>query len=546
MDTLLRPAQPPVCAKSALLLDCRDVGPTRQIVATRHTRLRCALKALAAVAVALTLTVSASAPNASAQSATLDALRSPAWLAHLNDIRSCAGLPAVTEDAVLSRGAWLHARYMSENGYIGHSEDPSRPFFSAEGLRAAASSNCSLGRAGLAAIDGWATGPFHLLGMLNPRLRTAGFGSYAAEGKPEAAALDVIRGLGGVPQGVRFPIAWPGPGATVPFTAYSGGEYPDPLASTGLRVPSGLPIVVQFGTGSVTPIVTESELRVVGGGELEHVVLTEATYRNGDADAQQLGREILGGRDAVVLVPREPLLMGRTYQVTLVCLGQRIEWTFRTGAEISGAAGQDGGESDEASESASASLALENLGAPVIAGSAHTLRGRVSMPALQRPSAATVRLESQVGATWQPCPSAPASLSPAGEFSFTIRPSARTAYRAVLEGVGTARGCVSTPVVVTTRATLPAPTLRPSTVAGGRCVVRGKILPAHAAVIALEFECVGGARRGSTLHVRVRSERNGAYGLALRLAAGTWQVRSVHADAGHVRSVSAKTRARVR
>jgi len=238
--------------------------------------------------------------------------------------------------------------------------------------------------------------------------------------------------------------------------------------------------------------------------------------------------------------------MGRTYRVTLVCLGKRMEWTFRTGAEISGATVQVVGESDEASGSASASLALENLGAPVTAGSAHTLRGLLSMSALERPSAAMVRLESQVGATWRPCPSAPASLSPGGEFSFTIRPAARTAYRAVLEGVGTAHGCVSTPVVVTTRATLPAPTLRPSTVADGRCVVGGKILPAHAALIALEFECVSGARRGSTLSARVRTDRNGAYGLALRLAAGTWQVRSVHADAGHVRSVSAKTRARVR
>jgi hypothetical protein len=39
-------------------------------------------------------------------------------------------------------------------------------------------------------------------------------------------------------------------------------------------------------------------------------------------------RSILGSRDAIVLIPREPLTFGSRYRVQIEVNGQQINWTF--------------------------------------------------------------------------------------------------------------------------------------------------------------------------------------------------------------------------
>jgi len=171
--------------------------------------------------------------------------------------------------------------------------------------------------------------PFHAVGILDPRLTRVGFGSYREGdgGVQMAAALDVIRGLGALPAGTRYPIFWPAEGMTLPLRSF-WGEYPDPLTSCpGYRLPTGLPIIVQFGAGERTPRVTAHSLRD-GGTALEHCVITEESYVNPDAGAQQTGRLILGQRDAVVLIPRQRLAGGATYTASLTVDGQTYSWTF--------------------------------------------------------------------------------------------------------------------------------------------------------------------------------------------------------------------------
>jgi hypothetical protein len=170
--------------------------------------------------------------------------------------------------------------------------------------------------------------PFHALGILDPRLTQVGHGLYreADGGLQTASGLDVLRGLN-YALAWPYPVIWPAHGAVIPLT-YHWGSYPDPLTSCpGYASPSGLPLLVQLGPGSLTPSVTSNSFSAAGT-PLEHCVFTEATYHHPDGAAQSLGRAILAGRDAVVLIPRAPLTPGTTYTASLTADGHTHTWTF--------------------------------------------------------------------------------------------------------------------------------------------------------------------------------------------------------------------------
>ena len=65
-----------------------------------------------------------------------------------------------------------------------------------------------------------------------------------------------------------------------------------------------------------------------GETPLEHCVFDEGTYRNRDADQQQLARRILASRHAIVLIPRAPLRAGARYRAVIEVNGRLIDWTF--------------------------------------------------------------------------------------------------------------------------------------------------------------------------------------------------------------------------
>ena len=98
----------------------------------------------------------------------------PDWLATVNLFRGLANLPSVTERAEWSAGALAHATYTAQEDTIGHSENPASPYYSADGVAAAQASNVaghSSPTQGYGwAIDAWMTGPFHAIGIIDPRL----------------------------------------------------------------------------------------------------------------------------------------------------------------------------------------------------------------------------------------------------------------------------------------------------------------------------------------------------------------------------------------
>lgn len=260
------------------------------------------------------------------------------WLSYLNSYRAQAQLPPVTENADWSYGDRLHARYMVKNDTIGHDEDPNNPWYTPEGDAAAEASNVMVSSRSTTpdevAIDLWMQGPFHAVGIVDPALGRVGFGSYreTVGTWQMGAALDVLRGLGAIPAAVSFPIVWPGNGTTSSLGSYGGSESPDPLTGCpGYEAPSGLPLLLQIGPGNITPDVTGHSLRT-DGAELAHCIFDETTYSNPDGGLQNLGRAVLDSRDAIVLIPRDPLAAGQAYSVSITANGQNYAWTFDVSA----------------------------------------------------------------------------------------------------------------------------------------------------------------------------------------------------------------------
>lgn len=257
------------------------------------------------------------------------------WRTVLNYYRASARLPALAENTSWSSGAAQHAQYMVQNEVLAATEDPANPWYSPAGATEAGNSNLmlsdNLGTTDQQALDFWMAKPFHALGLLNPALRTTGFGSYRADLTPYkmAAVIDVRQGLGAIPGSVSFPIKWPNQNATVYLTSYDGNEQPDPLASCpGYSPPSGLPIMMQVGPGGSSFSVTAHSFRQ-GNTDLPHCEFDGTNYSNAfDPALQTLGRQILSARDAVVLVPQQPLTPGQDYTASITASGRTTTWTF--------------------------------------------------------------------------------------------------------------------------------------------------------------------------------------------------------------------------
>jgi uncharacterized protein YkwD len=262
----------------------------------------------------------------------------PDWLAYLNSFRGAAGVPRLAENGDWSAGAWLHSRYMVKNGYVGHDEVPNNPWYSPEGQVAGQKGNVFvtswLAAGDETAINFWMAAPFHAIAMLDPQLHTTGFGRYNEPAAlwQMAATLDVGRGLGALPPDTHFPIIFPPPEGQAPLLRYYGGEFPDPLSSCpGYSAPSGPPLMIQLGSGSLTPVVAGHGLWL-DDTLIQSCLFHEGNYSNSNSAMQSSGRVILNYRDAVVIMPRQPLLAGHSYQVSLDVNGELIEWSFSTSA----------------------------------------------------------------------------------------------------------------------------------------------------------------------------------------------------------------------
>ncbi|WP_322489624.1 CAP domain-containing protein [Chloroflexus sp.] len=227
------------------------------------------------------------------------------WLDRLNAYRAFAGLAPVQEEAALSDNCWQHARYMAENNHLTHDQNPVLPYASPAGQICAQKGNAWIG-GGVSwqpadPIDGWMRSVGHRLWMLYPTLQRTGFGFYtAASGRQSAAALDVLSYFN---EGIDYP-GWPVryPGANqqgVPATIY--------------------PITLHWRYFGNAPVVTATELRVVGGATLPHTVSTD----------------LPAGHKGIVIIPTQPLPALATIEVIVAGSYDgrpfTYQWQFQTG-----------------------------------------------------------------------------------------------------------------------------------------------------------------------------------------------------------------------
>jgi uncharacterized protein YkwD len=255
-------------------------------------------------------------------------------LQRLNQLRSIAGVGAVTESGTLSEGCGNHAVYMVKNNEITHTEDPAKQAFTQSGAEAAQQSNLSVTtqfqRPVNEMIDELMVAPFHGLGFIDPRLTQTGIGYYTeSRGTNEiqsALAVNILAALNG---SGTYPVIWPNNGQSVNLRQFNGNESPDPLTSLpGFTAPTGLPIYVLLGTGGITPNVTDFSVVEAGTGPLEVGEIDETNYVNPNGQVQNLGRAILNARDAVILIPKSPLVGGKTYNCSLTVNGVNLIWSF--------------------------------------------------------------------------------------------------------------------------------------------------------------------------------------------------------------------------
>lgn len=112
----------------------------------------------------------------------------------------------------------------------------------------------------------------------------------------------------------------------MPNLAYWGNEAPDPLATCqGYSPPTGAPIAIQLGPGTVTPKVRRTVL-MQGQTDVPHCAFDETTYSG------SLGRAVLGMRSAIIIMAKAPLAAATGYKVEIETNGQTYAWRFTTAA----------------------------------------------------------------------------------------------------------------------------------------------------------------------------------------------------------------------
>lgn len=239
----------------------------------------------------------------------------------VNHFRTMAGVAAVTLDPVQAQAAMAHSCYMLQNGFS-HDEVPGRPGYTTAGDAAGNAGNVAVSSAtsmsDRAYVELWITGPFHAIGMLRPELTSVGFGTCSnPDASPwrSAGTLDVMSGLSGS-GAIAAPIVWPGDGTTTNLNHFIA-ETPSPVSMCGWPSGGGLPVIAMMpeAPSQVSASITGPD------GPLETCALYAGNVRDSDAAS------ILGGANAVTVLPRNPLAPG-LYAVTVTTAARTVNWSF--------------------------------------------------------------------------------------------------------------------------------------------------------------------------------------------------------------------------
>ncbi len=265
-----------------------------------------------------------------------DADRKGLWagqaLAKINGYRKAAGQPPVVLDDALSRGCRAHARYLALNlgqsataGLGAHDEDLSLPGASEEGRAAGKASDIAIGdHDPLAGIDGWMATLYHRVPLLEPHLKSVGYGCARSKRLGWVVVVNIAAGRERGPRPV--PVFYPAPDQRgVPLHFPIGGEEPNPIPDDNTGK-AGYPITASFPQNN--------PLRASSG------TLTDAAGRDVPAwfsspELPANAKFVKHQGTTVCLIPKAPLRPNATYEVVLRGrLGDQPwekAWKFTTG-----------------------------------------------------------------------------------------------------------------------------------------------------------------------------------------------------------------------
>jgi uncharacterized protein YkwD len=254
-------------------------------------------------------------------------------VAKVNGYRGKAGLNPVALDEKLSRGCLAHARYLVINegkpeldGLKAHDEFPNLPGYSIEGREAGKASDIAIGdNEPLDGVDAWMATLYHRVPLLEPNLKTIGFGCARGRRQGWVTVMNVTKGRTDKARpGIVFYPAPDQPDVALSFP--NGGEEPNPIPNdkTGR---AGFPITVFFPHNQ--PLKNAAaRLTDAKGAEVPCWFSSPDKPANADFPAQQ--------GNTVCLIPKAPLAANTVYRVHFQ--GHRAgqpwdkTWQFTTGS----------------------------------------------------------------------------------------------------------------------------------------------------------------------------------------------------------------------
>ena len=258
-------------------------------------------------------------------------------LQRVNAERISNGLPAVTLSSKWSAGCQAHDHYLQLNGWnTTHSEDPSKPGYSAAGASAAS-------HAQLYPNGSWTkwnifeNAPFHLVNILRPQLSQIGF--------DETSPYTCLATIPAATTGPNNIYTYPGDNSTGIYYAEKTLEDPDPVEVFGLQSNVTGPYLMAFADGSWLSWLTDGDgvpfARSSSSNKWIVVKQASLTDSSGTAlpiktgDTSNAYPYLVG---VAFIIPISPLKPNSTYHASIT-LGTKDgttsvskSWIFTTGA----------------------------------------------------------------------------------------------------------------------------------------------------------------------------------------------------------------------
>ncbi len=251
----------------------------------------------------------------------------------VNQVRRIAGLPEVTLDEKLSQACLAHARYLALNidheataGLGAHDEDLSLPGASVEGKKAGLASDIAIGDITPAhAVEAWCATLYHRVPILDPGLKSVGFGCIRGRRLGWISVLDVSTGRTRIEW--KDPVIYPVADQNdVPIHFPTGGEEPNPIPDDR-DGKAGYPITVTFGKETLNAV--QASLRDAKG-EVVPIWLSSPEKPANPTFARHQGT-------TVCLIAKDPLKPKSEYEVEVrgKWAGKPWErkWKFRTSSQ---------------------------------------------------------------------------------------------------------------------------------------------------------------------------------------------------------------------